>query len=60
MTPEQFKKLRAGDIVRGKRSGETYVVTGNYGKRVTAVRTADLTHPDEWDCLSSGSKTVSA
>jgi predicted Zn-dependent protease len=27
------------------------VVTANYGARVTAVRSADLTNPDEWDVI---------
>jgi hypothetical protein len=26
-------------------------VTGNYGDRVTAVRTVEMTNPDEWDLV---------
>jgi hypothetical protein len=51
MTRHQFKHLREGDIVKGKASGEAYVVTGNYGDRVTAVKTIDITHPDEWGLI---------
>lgn len=29
-------------------SGETYIVTANYGDRATAVRTQDITNPFEW------------
>jgi hypothetical protein len=48
MTPEQFHALQPGDIVRGIRSGEAYVVLANYGSRITAVRAVDMTNPDEW------------
>lgn len=51
MTEEDFKGLKPGTIVRGKSSGLSYVVTGNYGGRATAVRTVDLTNPDEWDVI---------
>ena len=43
--------LQTGDVVRGKLSGKVYVVTGNYGDRVTAVQTADITNPPEWEVL---------
>jgi len=52
MTPEQMKNLEPGDIVRGKLSGYGYIVTANYGERVTAVRTVDITNPDEWDIIT--------
>lgn len=45
MTRQQFKHLREGDIVQA--SGQAYIVTGNYGGHVTAVRTVDITQPDE-------------
>jgi hypothetical protein len=48
MTQEEFEHLEQGDIVRHMDSGDSMVVTANYGKRVTAVRTADLSNPDEW------------
>lgn len=43
--------LESGQIIRGKLSGNVYIVTGNYGDRVTAVQTADVTNPDEWELL---------
>jgi NMD protein affecting ribosome stability and mRNA decay len=49
MTPEQFAELRPGDLVRHKGSSSALIVHANYGARVTAVRTADLTNPAEWD-----------
>ncbi|MBN3949384.1 MAG: hypothetical protein HWQ38_24140 [Nostoc sp. NMS7] len=51
MTPEQFKNLKTGDIVRGVLSSHTYIVTDNYGDHVTAVRTVDLTNPSEWELV---------
>jgi hypothetical protein len=47
MTKEQFRALKEGDIVRSE-GGLGYIVTANYGDRVTAVRTMDMTNPDEW------------
>jgi hypothetical protein len=51
MTKDELKNLRYGDLVRSKASGASYIVTANYGGRVTAVRTADLTNPDEWELV---------
>ena len=52
MTEDQMRKLQVGDLVRGKLSGMTFVVTGNYGDRVTAVKTVDMTNPEEWEIVS--------
>jgi len=52
MTKEDFKNLKTGDVVRGAASSVSFVVMSNYGDRVTAVRTADLTHPDEWELVA--------
>lgn len=52
MTDEQMNNLRPGDIVRHKSSYDAYVVTANFGGRVTAVRSVDITNPDEW-CLGA-------
>ena len=48
MTPAQFRELKPGDIVRHKSGSGPYLVHANYGGRVTAVRIADLTNPEEW------------
>jgi hypothetical protein len=48
MTEEQFKELGVGDVVKSAVRHCVYVVTANYGDRVTAVMTADMTNPDEW------------
>ena len=50
MQPEDLKSLTTGDIVRSA-DGATYIVTANYGDRVTAVRTVDITNPSEWDLV---------
>ena len=49
MTRDEPKALKPGDSVQ--RLGDlhhTYVVTANYGDRVTAVRSVHLTNPIEW------------
>lgn len=51
MTPHQFKNLQQGDIVRPRWSGNSYVVTGNYGDFVLAVRTVHMANPEEWDLI---------
>ena len=48
LTKDEFEDLRIGDIVRNKASGEGYIITANYGNRITAVRTVDIINPDEW------------
>jgi hypothetical protein len=48
MTPDEFKALRQGDVVVSQFNGEYYIVSGNYGDRVTAVMTTDITNPSEW------------
>lgn len=49
MTKDEMRALREGDIVRGKSSGMAFIITGNYGERLTAVRSVDITNPDEWE-----------
>jgi hypothetical protein len=46
-------ELQTGDVVRGRFSGQVYIVSANYGNRVTAVDTADITNPPEWEVLRS-------
>lgn len=45
---EHIAQLKSGDIIRGKSSGEAYVVTGQYGSHATAVKTVDVSHASEW------------
>jgi hypothetical protein len=50
MTHEQLKALQPGDLVCHKSNRtQVYVVTGNYGDRVTAVRSVDVTNEIEWE-----------
>jgi hypothetical protein len=53
-----MRALRAGDIVRSKVTGEAYIVTAPYGERITAVRSADVTNPDEWDVVTPDTKRL--
>lgn len=52
MTQDEFRALQPGAVVRSKANGLGYIVTANFGGRVTAVRTADLTNPCEWDVVA--------
>lgn len=52
MLISHFKRLSNGDIVRHKISKRVYTVMANYGERVTAVDTVDITNPDEWEVVS--------
>lgn len=54
MCTRQLRTLREGDIVRNKATGNAYIVTGNYGTHVTAVRTIDITNLDEWEIIAKG------
>lgn len=44
----ELNELEPGDIVRGKTTGLSYVVTDNYGQYVIATRVAHITNPNEW------------
>lgn len=48
MTTEEFRKLKPGDIVRSAHSGYGFIVMANYGDRVTAATTVDMSNPIEW------------
>jgi hypothetical protein len=48
MTREEMESLDMGDVVRNTGSAYAYVVTASYGDRATAVRTTDITNPNEW------------
>jgi len=52
MTNEEFKDLNTGDIVKHTTSIESVIVMSNYGARVTAARTYDITNPTEWELIS--------
>lgn len=54
---KRLSELAIGDIVIGKASAISYIVTANYGNRVTAVRSADITNPDEWMVIRDSKST---
>jgi len=59
MTQEQFNRLKPGDVVQhvhadGALGAHTWIVSANYGYRVTLVETADATNPEEWEIVSAG------
>jgi hypothetical protein len=51
MTQKQFNSLNRGDIVMPRGDSNTYIVTANYGDRVTAVNSVDITNPNEWKLM---------
>lgn len=52
MTQEELQRLQPGDIVANLGHPSTlYIVTANYGDRVTAVKTVDITNPSGWSLL---------
>ena len=50
MTEDELKKLSVGDAIIhiGDLGHHPHIVTGNYGGRVTAVHSVDVTNPIEW------------
>ena len=48
MTKEEFATLDRGNLVRNIGSKRTYVVTHNYGSRITAVESIDMINHQEW------------
>jgi hypothetical protein len=51
--PFDFKTISEGMIIRNAGFPmHSYVLTGNYGSRATAVRTVDITNPSEWQVLN--------
>lgn len=51
MKHEELKRLERGDIVKHVGDPTVYVVTANYGERVTATSTVDITNPPEWEIV---------
>lgn len=52
MTKQEMLKLETGDVVFHHITKQEYVVTANYGERVTAVKTVDITNETEWGLLA--------
>ena len=48
MSKEEFKNLQRGDMIKPWDDSRTFVVTANYGDRITAVTSVDMTNPTEW------------
>jgi len=53
MDENEFKKIKPGDVIKNTLSGDRYRVHSNYGDRIAAVRTVDITNPSEWDLVYS-------
>ena len=48
MRETTFNNLSTGDIIKHIRDSRRFIVTGNYGGRITAVATIDAINPSEW------------
>lgn len=46
---KNFYKLKRGDIVKNKGSGESYIVDGNYGNKIILIKTILVMNPSEWE-----------
>lgn len=58
MNGETFRGLKRGDLVRHKSESRTFVVTANYGDRVTATTTVDMTNPGEWLQVNASGEVI--
>jgi hypothetical protein len=46
----RLEYVKSGMLIRSKNGANiVYVVTANYGTRLTAVRSVDITNPNEWE-----------
>ena len=52
MNKKEFKQLERGDLVCHATAHDIYIVTANYGDRITAIRSQDLTNPREWELVA--------
>jgi len=52
MDTSTFKNLQQGDVVKPSGDYRTFVVMANYGGRVTAAATVDMTNPSEWELVT--------
>ena len=51
--PLVVQNLREGNIIQHRLTGQTYVVTANYGKYAIAVRTMHVSNPAEWKLVKT-------
>lgn len=58
MTKDEFNGLKTGDIIKNQGNDLPVVVMVNYGDRVTAVQTFDVTNPQEWDILGTANYSM--
>jgi hypothetical protein len=47
-----INSLKNGDVVYNTGSGQVYTVTSSYKNRATAVRSIDITNPNEWELVT--------
>jgi hypothetical protein len=53
MTKEEFDSLKPGDVIghTDPLFSHSWIVSANYGDRVTLVATADAVNPAEWEIV---------
>lgn len=58
MDEKTFERLERGDMIKHIADHRVFVVTGNYGSRITAVTSVDLTNPSEWKLVESPNQHI--
>ena len=55
MTQRDLETLEEGDVVRGKLSGQEYIIVrATYKKKAIGIRAVEVSSPDEWELISKG------
>jgi len=52
MTPDEYKDLKEGDIIRHILHSEAYVIVGRINDDLYAARIITVTHPNEWELIA--------
>lgn len=56
---DHISDLQPGMYVRHKNNtGQTFVISANFGDRATAVQTVDITNPSEWEVFVDDNKGI--
>ena len=56
-TAQTFENMQPGTVIRNAGSGNTYIVTENYGSYAVAVRTVCIFNLPEWEIVGKPEKT---
>ncbi len=52
MNKKQMANLKVGDIIQSKKDSKwAFIVSQNFGERLIAVRTIEITNPTDWELV---------